>query len=154
VIRPPLAGGQGTDVCACGPLIWRNGVGYPFQGVLGCALCFPIRIAQPPGRPFRRTMRPACFYGIGTAGEGVPDTVFLGRSQRCAPFDKCWRSGSGDGSERRSASDVAWGQFISLGRGAQTSKTMSAPPAKSHSRLIADSGLSPGPWAATRHSCR
>jgi hypothetical protein len=59
----------------------RSGVRYPFQGVLGSALCFPIRIAQLPRTPFPRTIRPACFYGVGSAGERVPDTVFpLGMS--------------------------------------------------------------------------
>ena len=63
----------------------------------------------------------------------------------CGLFDNCWRSGSGDDSDPRNASERAWGRFISLGRGAQTSKRMSAPPAViSHMMLMLSSSYDCG----------
>jgi hypothetical protein len=44
--------------------------------ILGSALCFPIRIAQPLGHGFSEAYGIHSLYGMGSAEEGLPDTVF------------------------------------------------------------------------------
>src|SRR5208282_5930312 len=61
-----VSGRKGEKRCQGTVSRWKrcqwNGVRYPFKGGLGCAGCFPIRIAQPPETPMAPNPT-ACFFG-------------------------------------------------------------------------------------------